>query len=101
MTNEQNKGSELIDRIENSKFFKRYGYKGHWMSGSSTIVYPITHWCPNKEIDIQIDPLVSHSGMTNSFKALYNALAKDFELTDWFYVKNDGSCPQEFVIYYK
>ena len=98
MTKEQ--ANELMTRIENSKFFKRYGYDGHWMSGSSTIVYPITHWCPSKEIVIQIDPLADHSGMTNSFKKLYNELAKDFDITDWHYDKSDGSCPQTYTIWY-
>lgn len=94
------KHEDLIKRIEESKFFKKYGYNGRWLSGSSTSVAPITDWAPNKEIVIQIDPLVSHNGMTNSFKSLFNELSKDFALDEWHYNKNDGSCPQEYVIYY-
>lgn len=91
---------KLIEKIEESKFFNKYGYKGHWISGSSTIVYPITHWIPSREIEIQIDPLVSHNGMTNSFKAMFNKLKDEFGLKEWFFVKNDGSCPEEYRIYY-
>lgn len=91
---------ELIKRIENSKFFKKYGCKGWRLCGSSTYIAPITDWVENREIVIEIDALVSHSGMTNAFKALFNELSKDFPLDEWHYNKNDGSCPQEYVIYY-
>lgn len=91
---------DLIKRIEESKFFKKYGCKSWRLCGSSTYIAPITDWAVSKEISIEIDSLVSHNGMTNSFKALYNSLSKDFDLKEWRYCKYDGSCPQQYIIYY-
>ena len=94
------KHEELLRRIEESKFFKKYGNDSRRLCGSSTYIAPITDWVENKEIVIEVNPLVNHNGMTNSFKSLFNELSKDFTLDEWQYNKNDGSCPQEYVIYY-
>lgn len=94
------KHEDLLKRIEESKFFKKYGCKHHRLCGSSTYIAPITDWVENKEIVIEIDSLVSHNGMTNSFKALFKEIANEFNLRGWHYSKNDGSCPQEYIIYY-
>lgn len=92
---------QIADCIEKSKFYNKYGCKTPWLSGGSTCVYPITTWVEDKEIVIQMNSLVSPYGRTNSFKALYNELAKKFDLREWRYNKNDGSCPPTYSIYYK
>ena len=91
----------LLDKIEKSKFFEKFGMKNPWISGASTYVWPIEHTIDMNRIDIQIDSLVIHKGMINSFKALYKKLEKEFNLDCWFYYKGDGSCPQVFTIWYK
>lgn len=93
-------GTEICKAIEESKFYNRYGAKSGYTSGCSTYVAPITNWIPNKQICIQVDSLANHSGMTNAFKKLYNKLAKKFDIGCWMYNKNDGSCPQEYIIWY-
>ena len=92
---------QVFDIIDKSNFFKKFCLKNAWLSGGSTYVYPIEHWIEEKRIDFQIDSLVNHNGMTNSFKSLIKELKKYINITDWFYVKNDGSCPQEYTIFYE
>lgn len=90
---------KVADTIENSKFYKRYGAKTGWTSGSSTYVYPITNWCPNKEIEIQL--LSDLRGIHNSVKPLIRELSKHIKITDHYIVKNDGSCPNVYRICYE
>lgn len=97
-------GEQICIFIENSEFFKRFCLQSGWMSGSQTYVYPISDWVSDRQIDIQINSLVSHNGMTNSFKKLIKDINKEFgadTILNWWYKKNDGSCPQEYTLYYK
>ena len=73
---------DLIKRIEESKFFKKYGCKSWRLCGSSTYIAPITDWAVSHEISIEI------------------GLSKDFDIKEWRYCKYDGSCPQQYIIYY-
>ena len=86
--------------IEKSRFFARYGEKNHWTSGSSTTVYPITLWYPSSEIDIQLNG-DDNRGIQQSAKSLIKELSKLMEVTDHFHCKYDGSCPDEYRIYFK
>ena len=91
----------IIEEIKNSKFFKKYGRKTSWVSGSSTYVYPIELYVDEKRIDIQIDSLVNQNGITNSFMALYKKLRIPYNLKCWWIYKSDGSCPKVYTIWYK
>lgn len=89
--------------VERSNFYKRYGYKMHWISGGSTVVYPITYWgsdlTPNIEIQLESH---NNSGIMQSARKL----AKDLEIAygckvePWF-CKYDGSCPNVMRFYIK
>ena len=93
---------KAVEVIKNSNLFKNHAWKSHWISGSSTVVYPITVWHPNKEIVIQMDR-EKYRGRTRAIQKLVKELSgiPSFEVTDWHYTKNDGSCPPELYIWYK
>ena len=48
----------LVELIQNSVFFQKYGYKNTWLSGSSTTVHPIENYITGKRITIQLDSRV-------------------------------------------
>lgn len=90
---------QISKTIEESKFFKKFAYKGTWMSGSSTIVYPITIW--RHDIEIQMDYLKSYKGRAAAFRSLLNKLQKDYPNMVGRFVKRDGSCPDIYSLYFK
>jgi hypothetical protein len=94
------KASEIMKLIENSNFFKKFGYKSHWLSGSSTVVYPITDWVPSREIVIQLDSNV-YRGRTQSAHALIKSVEKIMPIKYWGYGQYDGSCPPTLYMYFK
>lgn len=90
---------DIVSRIiQDSNFFLRYGLKRTWTSGSSTVVYPITHWVARKEIVIQIQ--TDLRGWNSSAKNLNEALSKHIDITRAELVRSDGSCPDKYVILY-
>ena len=91
------KAHEVVKLIEDSKFFKTFGYKGHWLSGSSTVVYPITDWVEDREIVIQLDSTV-YRGRSNSAKALIGKIEKILKIRYWGFGNYDGSCPPTLYI---
>lgn len=91
---------QIAEIIKTSRFFARYGYKYRWISGCSTEVYPITLWYPSKEICVQVETY-NMQGIHKSAEALVKKLSGLIEITDHYLCKNDGSCPNEYRIYYK
>ena len=93
---------KVLDTVEKSNLFKNHAWKHHWTSGSSTIVYPISLWEPNQEVIVQMDR-EKFRGRTQAIKKLVKDLSDipGFEVTDWHYTPNDGSCPPELYIWYK
>ena len=94
------KAEKVVDIIKNGNFFKKFGFKSHWISGSSTVVYPITDWVPSREIVIQLDSTV-YRGRTQSAKALINQINEIMDVKYWCYGHNDGSCPPTLNMYFK
>lgn len=86
------KEKNVCDFIKNDKVIAKYIYKGTWLSGSSTIVYPITVW--KNDIHIQLE----HNARSNYFKGFIKRIKKTFGLTAIF-VKSDGSCADIIYIY--
>ena len=88
----------LIDAIKSNKRIDARIYKDSWVSGSSTIVTPITIWgMPVREVRVQLKdakhfPLKSAQKIADEFSGIVSRIAL---------VKNDGSCPAELVIYTK
>ena len=95
----QNNIDKALEIIENSRFFNNHGWNHHRISGSSTVVYPITHWVPNREITIQIDR-EKYRGRTQAARKLMRELEPVLDINSWVYIPNDGSCPPELVIFY-
>ena len=88
----------LIDAIKSNKRIDARIYKDSWVSGSSTIVTPITIWgMPVREVRVQLKdakhfPLKTAQKIADEFSGIVSRIAL---------VKNDGSCPAELVIYTK
>ena len=88
----------LIAAIKSNKRIDARIYKDSWVSGSSTIVTPITIWgMPVREIRVQLKdakrfPLKTAQKIADEFSGIVSRIAL---------VKNDGSCPAELVIYTK
>ena len=88
----------LIDAIKSNKRIDARIYKDSWVSGSSTIVTPITIWgMPVREIRVQLKvngakhfPLKTAQKIADEFSGIVSRISL---------VKNDGSCPAELVIY--
>ena len=74
------KAKKVVELIKESNFFKKFGYPYHWISGSSTVVYPITDWVEDREIVIQLDSC-NYRGRTNSAKALITQVEKILPFT--------------------
>ena len=88
----------LIDAIKSNKRIDARIYKDSWVSGSSTIVTPITICgMPVREVRVQLRdakrfPLKTAQKIADEFSGIVSRIAL---------VKNDGSCPAELVIYTK
>lgn len=88
----------LIDAIKSNKRIDARIYKDSWVSGSSTIVTPITIWgMPVREVRVQLKdakhfPLKTAKKIADEFSGIVSRISL---------VKNDGSCPAELVIYTK
>ena len=88
----------LIDAIKSNKRIGARIYKDSWVSGSSTIVTPITIWgMPVREVRVQLKdakhfPLKTAKKIADEFSGIVSRISL---------VKNDGSCPAELVIYTK
>ena len=85
--------------IKLSNFYKRYGKKNRWISGSSTVVYPITNWRPNNEIEVQL--LGNLQGIHLSANALAKEMSHYINIKDHYLVKSDGSCPNVYRFVYE
>ena len=88
----------LIAAIKSNKRIDARIYKDSWVSGSSTIVTPITIWgMPVREIRVQLKdakrfPLKTAQKIADEFSGIVSRISL---------VKNDGSCPAELVFYTK
>jgi hypothetical protein len=90
--------NKIGDVVERSEFFQKYGYKGHWTSGSSTLVYPITVNMVDMSIVIQLG--------CNTLRGVKKALDKlvreigEALVSKHYICKYDGSCPNAAKIYF-
>ena len=89
---------ELGDKIAESNFFEKYGYKYHWTSGCATDVAPITIFVESSCIEIQLGTR-NLRGINRSFDKLVKELGE--QGTEHYISKYDGSCPDVAKIYFK
>lgn len=89
---------ELGDKIAESNFFEKYGYKRHWTSGCATDVAPIRIFVESSCIEIQLG-FRNLRGIKRAFDKLVNELGK--QRTKHYICKYDGSCPNVAKIYFK
>lgn len=91
--------NKIGDVVERSEFFQKYGYKSHWTSGSSTLVYPITINMVNMSIEIQLD-CDSLRGIKKALDKLVRQIGENL-VSRHYLNKYDGSCPSTAEIYFK
>lgn len=88
---------KMCEDIRNSEFFKRFAYYGSWVSGSSTVVYPVM--AHQDEIVIQLYWNVPRRGRSAEFRKLLNGLKKKYTRRLFGqYCPKDGSCPDTYRI---
>ena len=100
------KNFDLFSSIKKSKFCKRYLYDKHWISGSSTIVYPISYFwdtrngCIDCTIQINDDKFRSLKIVKKVFEELIEHLKNNGVVILMSYVSSyyDGSCPRTAFI---
>lgn len=84
----------LLQEIKQDKLLQKYLYKYTWLSGSSTIVYPIMLY-DNKiwsEITLQLDT------DKNVFNKLIERYINNFNFIEKIiFCKSDGSCPSRLI----
>ena len=84
---------QIVAAIKNEQVIAKHIDPQHWISGSSTLVYPITLW-PEK-VCIQMD--TDHNYFEKAIKRVLDK-NKDLFKNGWFW-KSDGSCPNTITIY--
>lgn len=80
---------EMTQIILSDKLIRKYIYPHHWISGSSTIVYPVSVWTVSKQIVVQVK-----RGAWRLRKCLKRIVESNPEaFKDAYFCKSDGSCP--------
>lgn len=89
--------NDIGDLIKDSTFFKKYGYKGTRLSGSSTTVYPIEVGSHDIEISLEKGYKKSLDGSISKLQKEINDILKKRDFGDFRIkakgIKRDGSCP--------
>lgn len=85
---------QIVAAIKNEKVIAKHIDHHHWISGSSTVVYPIALW--HERVCIQMD--TDHNYFEKAIKRVLDK-NKDFFKNGWFW-KSDGSCPSELTLIY-
>lgn len=91
------------ETILHSPFFKKYSRGDTWISGSSTVVYPLTAWWDERvykaRFEIRLAGAKSHKGRYAAFRNLLNKLKRRFPGLEGRFFRFDGSCPDIYIIY--
>lgn len=82
---------QFIEEFKNEKIVKKNIYEYAWLSGSSTMVHPITIW--RNDIEIQWK---SNKDIFNRFIDRMVEKYSDLFECGYFW-KTDGSCPSRIV----
>lgn len=94
MENKKSVIERITKAIKNEKTIARHILSYHWISGSSTIVYPIGMWHDDVEIQVDID--------RNVFAKAIDRIIKNNP--DLFkggcFWRTDGSCPSHVTLFY-
>lgn len=87
--------NEIIEFVKSKK--DKYINYNHWISGSSTVVYPIMVWHDDDRhttINFQMGDCDARN-----WRGFENVLKKNFSaVKDAYYCRYDGSCPDEYRI---
>lgn len=87
---------EMTQIILSDKLIRKYIYPYAWMSGSSTIVYPVSVWTESKQIIVQVK-----RGAWRLRKRLQKMIEDNKEaFKDAYLSKSDGSCPDTIIFCY-
>lgn len=87
---------EMTQIILSDELIRKYIYPYHWMSGSSTIVCPVSVWTASKQIEVQVKPGAWR--LRKRLKKIVETNPRAFK--DAYFCKSDGSCPDTIRFYY-
>jgi len=82
--------------LVNDKAVVKHLWKHHWISGSSTVVYPVETDLVSYEVNLQWD-----SSNLNTAKWLMTRMLRYSNVTYVHFQRSDGSCPSEVTIRFK
>lgn len=97
MNETENKVAQFLDYLKKQEIVKKYLENGCWLSGSSTVVHPITIWEKSKQIVLQ----------WKSDKKIFGIFIERVKkenpgfIIDGRFWKSDGSCPSTITFYYQ
>lgn len=98
MINEiENRVTQFIEYLKKQEIVKKYLRDDYWISGSSTLVYPITIWEKSKRIEMQWK---SDKKIFGKFIERVKKENSEF-IKDGIFWKSDGSCPSTITFYYQ
>lgn len=83
------KTDEMTQIILSDKLIRKYIYPHHWISGSGTIVYPVSVWTASKQIEVQVKRGAWR--LRKRIKRIVKSNPTAFK--DAYFCKSDGSCP--------
>ena len=87
---------KFIAYLNKQKLVKKYLYKHTWLSGSSTLVYPVSIWEKSRRIELQ---WASDKRIFNKFLKRVMTDNADF-IVRAIFKKSDGSCPSSLIFYF-
>ena len=90
---------ELVVKIKQTKFYEKFVYHHHWISGSLTVVYPIQIWDDRQELEFQLNDR-NWRGRIQCINALIKSINEQHPVKNWYVRKSDGSCPSTLNIFF-
>lgn len=87
---------EMTQIILSDKLIRKYIYLHPWISGSSTIVYPVSVWTASKQIEVQVKRGAWR--LRKRIKRIVESNPTAFKRA--YFCKSDGSCPDTIIFCY-
>lgn len=87
---------EMTQIILSDELIRKYIYPHPWISGSCTIVCPVSVWTASKQIEVQVKRGAWR--LRKRMKRIVESNPTAFK--DAYFCKSDGSCPDTIIFYY-
>lgn len=94
---EEDKIAEIAEILQGDKLIGKYINRTPWISGSSTVVYPIQIWAVSKIVEIQV--LKGAYRLRHRIDKIVSEHPDIFSVA--LFCESDGSCPDTIKFWYK